>query len=84
EHSRSPAIHTAALAALGIDGIYEARQTDAAGVVAAVAEMRSGGLDGANVTMPLKRAALDAADSASVEAIRAGAVNTLVVLDGAV
>lgn len=83
-HSRSPLIHAAALAALGMPGEYEARRTDEAGVRAAVDEMRRGALDGANVTMPLKRAALDAVDSASLEAIRAGAVNTLVLRSGAV
>jgi shikimate dehydrogenase len=84
EHSRSPAIHAAALRAVGLDGEYVARTTDVSGVVAAVAEMKAGALDGANVTMPLKGAALDAVDSASVEAIRAGAVNTLFLRDGAV
>jgi shikimate dehydrogenase len=84
EHSRSPAIHTAALRAVGLHGDYVARRTDGAGVGAAVAEMRAGVLDGANVTMPLKGPALDAVDSASVEAIRAGAVNTLYLHEGAV
>jgi shikimate dehydrogenase len=84
EHSRSPAIHAAALKAVGLEGEYVARRSDVSGVAAAVAEMRTGALDGANVTMPLKAAALDAVDSASVEAIRAGAVNTLFLHDGAV
>ena len=84
DHSKSPTIHAAALAATGIEGTYTTRRTDAAGVVKAVAELRDGVLDGANVTMPLKRAALDAADTASVDAIRAGAVNTLTVRAGAV
>jgi shikimate dehydrogenase len=84
DHSRSPAIHTAALRAVGIEGTYESRRSDDAGVIAAVAEMRSGALDGANVTMPLKGRALEAADSASVDAIRAGAVNTLIVRHGSV
>lgn len=84
EHSRSPAIHNAALRAVGIEGTYEAKRTDAGGVATAIAGIRSGVLDGANVTMPLKAAALDAADSAAVEAIRAGAVNTLFLHDGAV
>lgn len=84
DHSLSPAIHRAAMAHVGIHGRYEARRTDRAGVTAAVQELRTGELDGANVTMPLKSVALDAADSASVEAVRSGAVNTLVLRDGAV
>ncbi|MEE9205373.1 MAG: shikimate dehydrogenase [Acidimicrobiia bacterium] len=77
EHSRSPAIHRAALRALGLTGSYVARRTDPAGVVDACAEIRQGVLGGANVTMPLKRAALAAVEAASEPARRAGAVNTL-------
>lgn len=83
-HSKSPALHEAALAALDIEGSYEARRTDAAGVVTAVEEIRNGALVGANVTMPLKAAALKAVDTASLEAIRAAAVNTLYLGAGAV
>lgn len=83
-HSRSPAIHTAALAALGLSGTYEARRVGVGGVALAVQEIRSGALDGANITMPLKPDALDAVDEASLEAVRAGAVNTLVLRNGAV
>lgn len=77
EHSRSPAIHAAALAHAGITGAYEARCTDADGVVMAVEEIRRGDLVGANVTMPLKAIALAACDRAAPSAMRAGAVNTL-------
>ncbi len=84
EHSRSPAIHEAALHALGLAGTYVARRTDGGGVVAACVEIRQGLLRGANVTMPLKRAALAAVDAASAPARRAGAVNTLSVRSGEV
>jgi len=77
EHSRSPVIHRAALRALGLTGSYVARCTDGDGVIDACAEIRVGVLGGANVTMPLKRAALAAVDTASEPARRAGAVNTL-------
>ncbi len=72
EHSRSPAIHKAALRALGLTGTYVARRTDGVGVVAACVEIREGALGGANVTMPLKKAALAAVDAASDPARRAG------------
>ena len=81
-HSRSPAIHEAALRAVGIRGSYEARRTDAHGMERACAEIRSGALDGVNVTMPLKAVALEAVDRASKVAIRAGAVNTVCLRDG--
>lgn len=83
-HSRSPAMQQAALDALGISGSYQARRVDAAGMRAAVAEIRSGGLDGANVTMPHKRLAAELADHVSAEAGRARSVNTLVGEGGAV
>ncbi len=77
-HSRSPAIHQAALDHLGIAGTYTARRVDAAGMAAAVAEVRSGELDGANVTMPHKRLAAELADERDDVVRRAGAANTLV------
>lgn len=72
------------MAAVGIDGVYQVRRTDAAGLIAAIEEIRRGDLDGANVTMPLKSVALDAVDAVSREAVRAGAVNTLTVRSGSV
>ena len=83
-HSRSPAIHAAALAAAGIAGRYEARRVDADGVYRACAEIRSGALAGANVTMPHKQVAAAAADWCAPTAARCGAVNTLVARDGEV
>ncbi len=83
-HSRSPAIQQAALDQLGIPGSYTARRVDAAGMCRAVAKLRNGGLDGANVTMPHKRLAAELADRLDPVAARAGAVNTLVPGDGEV
>jgi len=76
-HSRSPAIHTAALAAFGIDGSYRARRVDEHGLLAALGEMREGRLDGANVTMPHKAAAAAAADIVDGLVAATGAANTL-------
>lgn len=77
-HSRSPAMHNAALAACGISGRYVARRVDERGMAAAAEEVRSGALDGANITMPHKGAAFRLADSVHPEARRAGSVNTWV------
>lgn len=81
-HSRSPAIHEAALAACGIEGRYTARRVDEQGVYRAVAEVRAGALDGANVTMPHKAVAAAACDRLSVEAARCRSVNTIARRDG--
>ncbi len=78
EHSLSPAIHTAALAEVGIPGSYRARRVDAAGMSEAVEQIRAGDLDGANVTMPHKGRAAALCDRLSSDAALTGAVNTLV------
>jgi len=81
-HSRSPAIHRAALASLGLSGSYEARRSGQAGLLAAIEELKSGALDGINVTMPLKAMAAEAADRLTDLAARSGSVNTLRARDG--
>lgn len=77
-HSLSPVIHSAALEACGIDGVYEAIDCDAVAFAGIIASMRHGNLDGCNVTMPHKRLAYELVDSRSRPADRAGAVNTVV------
>ncbi len=77
-HSLSPLLHNIAFVATGLDGRYEARRVDAAGLTAAVAEIRTGRLDGGNVTMPHKELASRICDRLAATAARAGAVNTLV------
>ncbi|HET7846229.1 MAG TPA: hypothetical protein VFL72_01980 [Acidimicrobiia bacterium] len=81
-HSRSPAIHRAALASLGLSGSYEARRTGEEGLHEAIEELRSGALDGINITMPLKTLAAGAADRLTSLASRSGSVNTLRARDG--
>ncbi|MDJ0663682.1 MAG: shikimate dehydrogenase [Acidimicrobiia bacterium] len=82
DSSLSPAMHRAALAHHRIDGTYDPRVVDAAGFADAIAELRSGVLDGANVTMPFKRDAFAQCDLLSNVATQAGAVNTLSHRDG--
>jgi shikimate dehydrogenase len=84
DHSRSPAIQTAALEACGIEGTYTARRVDEVGMSRAVDEVRYSRLSGANVTMPHKRLAFELADRVTETALRSGAVNTLVRRDGEV
>ncbi|MFN8642232.1 MAG: shikimate dehydrogenase [Candidatus Binatia bacterium] len=81
-HSRSPAMHNAAFAALGLDWVYVPLPVAAADVAAAVAAVRALGLAGANVTVPHKEAVLPHLDALTPLARRVGAVNTIVHRDG--
>lgn len=78
-HSLSPAMHTAAFRALGIDDVwsYEAVELAPEDFAAGVAELSVRGFVGANVTVPHKEAALALAASASGAARAIGAANTL-------
>lgn len=78
-HSRSPAIHNAALAALGIGDqwSYEAIEVEAGDFAARIRAMPAEGFVGANITVPHKRAALEVADQSSEVANEIGAANTL-------
>jgi shikimate dehydrogenase len=84
EHSRSPAIHKAALAELGLSGSYEARRSGQAGLATALDELRAGNLDGVNITMPLKAMAAAGADRLTPMAERSRSVNTLRFREGLV
>lgn len=77
-HSRSPAMHNAALAALGIAARYRAVQTTAADLPARIAELRQPQFLGANVTLPHKQAVMPLLDELDPLAARIGAVNTIV------
>jgi shikimate dehydrogenase len=75
--SPSPAMQRAALAELGIDGEYLAMSVDEQGLVMAMGLVREGELDGANITIPHKRAAAELCDHLDPWARRTGAVNTV-------
>ncbi|CAN5226307.1 shikimate dehydrogenase [soil metagenome] len=76
-HSLSPVLHRAALAALGLaDWRYDAIECDADRLPAFLAGLDPGWV-GLSLTMPLKRAALEVASSASDLARSVGAANTL-------
>lgn len=81
-HSRSPAMHNAAFAALGLDWVYVPFDVEPAQVSAAVASVRALGLVGVNVTVPLKEAVLPLLDTLSDDARRTGSVNTIVNQNG--
>lgn len=79
-HSRSPAMQTAALEALGLAAEWEygAIEVSPAEFEARVRALPGEGYAGANVTVPHKRAALALADAPSETAREIGAANTLV------
>ncbi|HWF32907.1 MAG TPA: shikimate dehydrogenase [Solirubrobacteraceae bacterium] len=77
-HSRSPAIHNAALAELGLrDWHYQRLPVPPELFAETTSALGASGFIGANVTIPHKQAALALADSASAAARAIGAANTL-------
>lgn len=76
-HSLSPVIHRAAYADLGLDWEYSAHELDEDSLAGFVAHLPADWV-GLSVTMPLKRAALELASTASDLAVTVGAANTLV------
>jgi len=81
-HSRSPRIHNAAYAAIGIDWVYVAFRVRAGSAQKALVAARTLGLAGLNVTMPHKSDAAQICDELSDVASVLGVVNTVVVRDG--
>jgi shikimate dehydrogenase len=79
ERSRSPMIHNAAFAALGLDWVNVPMPVAPGKLRAAVEGLRALGFAGANVTMPHKTLAAALMDDLSEDARRLEAVNTIVV-----
>lgn len=76
-HSRSPQMHHAAYAALGLDLRYVAIRVPVGEVSEALEHLRSIGYQGVNVTVPHKEEAFRWARWSDSTAARLGAVNTL-------
>jgi shikimate dehydrogenase len=83
-HSRSPAMHSAALVELGLgeEWSYEAIDLAPDEFERRVRAMPEEGFAGANVTVPHKSAALSLADTLSETAREIGAANTLIFRGG--
>ncbi|MBM4318760.1 MAG: shikimate dehydrogenase [Deltaproteobacteria bacterium] len=83
-HSLSPAIHQAALAALGLAGrfSYGAHDIPPERLGETIALLRRGGWRGVNLTHPHKVAVLPLLDDPGPDGRRLGAVNTVVVAPG--
>ncbi|MGH2834557.1 MAG: shikimate dehydrogenase, partial [Solirubrobacteraceae bacterium] len=86
DHSRSPAMFTAAFAELGLsEWRYQRLPVPPELFEQTTRSLSTAGFAGANVTIPHKHAALELADQASQAALQIGAANTLTFLpDGAI
>lgn len=81
-HSRSPAMHNAALQSLGLDWVYVAFEVAPDDLPAAVAGLRALGLVGVNLTVPLKESVGPLLDVVDEDARWIGSVNTIHNRDG--
>lgn len=81
-HSMSPAIHNAGFAEYDIEAVFEHLPTATDQFETVVTMLRTGELAGASVTMPHKVHAFEAVDDMDENAMRSGAVNTIIVDGG--
>ncbi len=77
EVTLSPLMHNVAFRRLGLDWIYLRWPVPPDGLADAVGGLRALGAEGANVTMPHKRAIVEHLDSLDGDAVATGAVNTV-------
>jgi shikimate dehydrogenase len=81
-HTRSPAMHNAAFAHLGIDAVYLAFDVPPEALAAAVAGARALGLRQLAISIPHKRAVLEHLEEVDPTAAAIGAVNTATLREG--
>ena len=79
-HSRSPVMHNAGFAAMGMNAVYV--PFEAASAEDFVRCARGLGISGASITAPFKVALMSHVDRVEPLASRVGAINTIVVRDG--
>lgn len=77
-HTRSPAMHQAAYAALGLDARYEVWDVPPAELATKLAELRERGIRQLSVSIPHKETIMALLDDVDATAQRIGAVNTVV------
>jgi shikimate dehydrogenase len=76
-HTRSPAMHNAAYAALGVDAVYLAFDVPPAGLADALLAARALGVRQLAISLPHKQAVMALVDEVEPTAQRIGAVNTV-------
>lgn len=81
-HSKSPAMHNAALKAAGVNGIYMPLHVHSEQLQAAIRGIVALGYRGVNVTIPHKEQVISYLDEIDESARLIGAVNTIVNKDG--
>ena len=81
-HSLSPAMHNGAFGALGLNKVYLPFAVQDVGQ--AMTGLRALGIKGVSVTIPHKQAVMEHLDSIDPVAKKIGAVNTLVISNGAI
>jgi shikimate dehydrogenase len=81
-HSQSPLMHNAALQKAGIQAVYGTSRVPKEKIGAALDAIRTLGIWGTNLTVPLKEAALPFLDDVDDVARLVGAVNTVVNCNG--
>ena len=81
-HSLSPAMHTAAFEALGLDALYTAFNIPPKQLRPVLRGLVAAGIDGLSVTIPHKEAVVPLLDRCDPDAQALGAVNTVVVRRG--
>ncbi|MCA9512750.1 MAG: shikimate dehydrogenase [Myxococcota bacterium] len=81
-HTRSPAMHNTAFAAMGIDAVYVAFDVPPAALDGAIAGARALGIRQLAVSLPHKEAVLPLLDDVDETARAIGAVNTVTRVDG--
>ncbi len=77
-HSRSPAMHNAAFAALGLDAVYVPLAVQPERLGRAVEALRALGIAGVNVTLPHKTEVIPLLDEITPAARAMAAVNTVI------
>ena len=78
-HSLSPVLHTAALRALRLDALYTAFEVPPPVLRPILRALILSGVEGLNVTVPLKEAVLPLLDRLDESAASVGAVNTIAI-----
>ncbi len=81
-HSISPAMHNYSFEKLGVDAKYYAVDVNADGLEDVMKDIRATDFLGANVTMPLKTEIIKYLDRLDISSQLAGAVNTIVPING--
>ena len=76
-HTRSPAMHNAAFAALGLDAVYTAFDVPPERLAAALAGARALGIRQLAISLPHKEAVIEHLDEVDAAAQQIGAVNTV-------